>query len=261
MEQRSEFLETALAAAQAAAEVIRELYQSNLTVRTKADKTPVTDADVAAERVIHSVLSASFPEHDFYGEETGRTETDSDYLWLVDPIDGTKAFVRQYPFFSTQIALMYQGEIIVGVSSAPVFGELAWAERDGGAWLNGAPLNVSDVDALEEAAISFGNIHSIASSGAWVDLGRIVSRCNRIRGYGDFLQYHLLAGGKIDGVVESDVNILDIAALSVIVNEAGGVFTDLDGGRVRLETRSVLAGNPAIYERLAALLHPSLQGV
>ncbi|MEM7612247.1 MAG: inositol monophosphatase family protein [Pseudomonadota bacterium] len=258
--EKSRFLQVALQAAELAAEVIREGYQGNFEVRTKADATPVTEVDVDAERVIREHIRAAFPQHDFYGEELGREGQGSDYLWLVDPIDGTKAFVRQYPFFSTQIALMHRDELILGVSSAPVAGELAWAEIDNGAWLNGKPISVSSIDVLEHAAVSLGNMHTLADGPGWSDLGRIVARCGRIRGYGDFLHYHLLASGRIEVVIESDVNILDIAALAVITREAGGVFTDIDGGRIDLETTSVLAGNPAMYERIAGMLHPAPVG-
>lgn len=254
--QQSEFLKIAIRAAEAAAEVIKRGYTKNIEVQTKADLTPVTAIDIEAEETIKRIISGHFPEHGFYGEETGRSDNDSEYLWLVDPIDGTKAFVRHYPFFSTQIALMYRGEIILGVSSAPLYGELAWAEQDSGAWLNGERLSVSDIDTLESSAISIGNVHTLAQGEGWDYLGRIVARCGRIRGYGDFLHYHLLAAGKLEAVIESDLNILDIAALSVIVTEAGGVFTDLDGGRISLETRSVLAANVPMYERLAGMLHP-----
>ena len=250
------YLATALEAAEQAALVIREGYDGGFDVRMKADATPVTDVDEAAETVIRKVLNEAWPDHAIYGEEQGRSGGDDAFLWLVDPIDGTKAFVRGYPFFSTQIALMHEGEIVLGVSSAPLYGEVAWAHQDGGAFLNGESVRVSDIHRLESAAISLGNVHTLAGDARWTDLGRIVARCGRIRGYGDFLHYHLLASGRIEAVVESDVNILDIAALSVIVTEAGGVFTDIDGGRLRLDTRSVLAGNPAIYERVSALLHP-----
>jgi histidinol-phosphatase len=214
------FLATALDAARAAADVIRRYYQRNLEVTIKSDKSPVTQADVESERVIRSILSQQFPQHGFYGEETGQSALDAEYLWLVDPIDGTKAFVREYPMFSTQIALMHLGRLIVGVSSAPVYGELAYAEIGNGAWLNDRPLRVSEIDAVESCAISAGNLKSLAKSSHWSSYGDLVARANRIRGYGDFLHYHLLAAGKIDVVIESDVNILDIAALAVIVEAA-----------------------------------------
>jgi histidinol-phosphatase len=131
-----------------------------------------------------------------------------------------------------------------------MFDELAWAERGHGAWLNDGQLRVSEVDAVEDATISTGNLKSLAQCAGWARLADWVAKAGRFRGYGDFYHYHLLAAGKIDAVIESDVNILDIAALSVLVEEAGGVFTDFNGRPPGLETRSVLAGNPAMHAQL-----------
>jgi len=248
--QSSAHLEVALEAARAAAKISSDYYAGNFTVTTKADMTPVTQADVECEQKIREIILAEFPEHGFYGEETGRTREDAEYLWLVDPIDGTKGFVRQYPFFSTQIALMHEGEIVLGVSSGTMMQELAWAEKGRGAWLNGEALATSDINELARAAVSTGNLKSLAAGEGWSKLGGIVALADRIRGYGDFYHYHLLAGGKIEAVIESDVNILDIAALSIIVTEAGGVFTDLNGDAIGLETRSVLAANTALHDQL-----------
>jgi histidinol-phosphatase len=247
-------LQPALRAARAAAKISREYYAGNFTVTTKEDLTPVTQADVECEHKIREIILEQFPEHGFYGEETGRTRDDADFLWLVDPIDGTKGFVRQYPFFSTQIALMHDGEVVLGVSSGTMMDELAWAEKGHGAWLNGKQLKVSNIKDPDRAAVSTGNLKSLASGEGWGSLGEIVARADRIRGYGDFYHYHLLASGKIEAVIESDVNILDVAALSIIVTEAGGVFSDLNGGRVNLETRSVLAANPSLHEQFLAHL-------
>jgi histidinol-phosphatase len=246
-------LAAALEAAEAAARVIRELYARRLAVRVKADASPVTEADVRAEQAIRAVLAARFPGYGFYGEETGR-ELRGTATWLVDPIDGTKAFVREYPMFSTQIALMRAGRLVLGVSSAPLYGELAFAERGQGAYLNGRRLRVSEVARLEDAALSAGNLRTLAGGPGWARFGAVVARVNRIRGYGDFLHYHLLAAGKIDAVVESDVNILDVAALAVLVEEAGGHFTALDGAPLGLGTTTALAANPRLHALLRAAL-------
>jgi histidinol-phosphatase len=250
----SPFLDTALDAARAAADVIRHYYQRNLEVVIKADKSPVTQADVETEKVIHKIISERFPSHGFYGEETGQSAMDAEYLWLVDPIDGTKAFVREYPFFSTQIALMHRGRLILGVSSAPVYGELAWGEIGKGAFLNDKPIKVSELDTIEASAISAGNLKTLANSDRWGKFGKLVARAHRNRGYGDFLHYHLLAAGKIDVVIESDVNILDIAALSVIVEAAGGKFTDLHGDALTLDTTTVLASNGKLHSAVLSAL-------
>lgn len=240
-------LKIALDAAEAAAIICRDYYRGNFDVTIKEDKTPVTVADIESEQAIRKIILDAFPGHGFYGEESGKSGDGAEFLWLVDPIDGTKAFVRQYPFFSTQIALMRNGEVVLGVSCGTMFDELAWAERGRGAWLNGERLEVSDIDAPERAAISTGNLKSLAATRGWARLGELVAKCDRIRGYGDFYHYHLLAAGKIDAVIESDVNILDIAAVSVIVAEAGGTFTDLDGEAPGMGTRSVLAANPVLH--------------
>ncbi len=241
-------LAAALEAAQAAADVVRHYYQSNLAITIKADKSPVTEADVETEKTIRAILAAKFPQHGFYGEETGSNALDAEYVWIVDPIDGTKAFVREYPMFSTQIALMHKGRLIVGVSSAPVYGELAFGEIGVGAWLNDAPVRVSTVDEIEAAALSTGNLKTLATGPQWPAFGRLVGRLGRIRGYGDFLHYHLLASGRIDAVVESDVNVLDVGACAVIVEAAGGRFTDLDGGAFGIDGRNVLATNGRLHQ-------------
>lgn len=249
------YLESALAAASAAAEEILRYYRGDLTVELKADQSPVTIADRRAEEIIKGMLLTDFPQHGFFGEESGKQQAGAEYLWLVDPIDGTKSFVGGYDMFSTQIALMHQGNLILGVSSAPAAGEVAWAARGEGARIDGTPVRVSVRSSLEDAAVSTGNLQSLARSPKWANLGRIFAAANRTRGYGDYYHYHRLAAGQLDAVIESDVNILDIAALSVIVSEAGGVFTDLQGAPPDLSTHSVLAATPALHGLLLEMLN------
>jgi histidinol-phosphatase len=250
----SEELSAALAAAGAAAEVINAYYRRNPSVRIKPDQSPVTEADVRAEEVIRTTLSRTFPGYGFYGEETGQHAMGAESIWLVDPIDGTKSFVREAPFFSTQIALMRAGELVLGVSNAPAYGELAWAERGGGAYLNEQRVRVSEVSRFEEAFMSIGNFKSLTRPPHWSRLGALFGRLERVRGYGDFVHYHLLARGSLDVVIESDINILDIAALVVLVREAGGTFTDLAGTPVGLDTTSVLASNGALHAAVQTAL-------
>ena len=247
------FLDKAVEAARAAEAIMRGYYHGDFEVEHKADASPVTIADIECERAIKGVLSEAFPEHGFQGEELGTDDGDADYVWLIDPIDGTKSFVRGYPFFSTQIALRHRGELIVGVSNAPMFngGELAAAANGQGATLNGEPIATSPVDSLAKTSLSLGNIASLAASPAWTGLGELIGQVHRIRGYGDFYHYHLLASGRIDAVLESDLNILDIAALTVILREAGGDITELGGGAIDLPTRSVLATNGRLRDAIA----------
>lgn len=254
---RNPFLDIALQAAKAGEEVIRHYYDANVKVTMKEDYTPVTVADVETENKIKEVILGAFPDHGFYGEETGKTNPDAEYNWLIDPIDGTKSFVRQYPFFSTQIALMHKDEIIVGVSNGVLFNELAWASKGEGAFLNDQPIRVSEFNELRDAALSTGNIATLASQPRrWQGLAKLAQQVNRTRGYGDFYHYHLLASGKIEIIVESNVNILDVGALSVIVKEAGGMFTDLEGQDLTLDTTSVLACNSQnLYQSVYSMIN------
>lgn len=247
-------LEAALAAASDASAIIRAHYARAVPARAKADGSPVTDADVAAEQAIRAIVEARFPGDGFHGEETGAERLDAEHVWLVDPIDGTKSFVRGYPMFSTQIAVMHRGRLELGVSSAPAYGETAWAERGAGAFLGGERLAVSGIARLEEATLSTGNLRTLARGPRWAAFGRLVTSLDRIRGFGDFLHYHLLAAGKIDAVLESDINILDIAALTVIVEEAGGRVTDLEGATVGLGSTSILATNGALHDAILGVL-------
>ena len=230
----SKELTAALEAARAAADVIRAYYRRDPSVHIKPDQSPVTEADVRAEEVIRALLARSFPGYGFYGEETGQHAMGAESIWLVDPIDGTKSFVRETPFFSTQIALMRAGELVLGVSNAPAYEELAWAERGGGAFLNEQSIRVSEVGKLADAFVSIGNLKRLTQPPRWPRLG-------------EFL-------GALEVVIESDVNILDIAALVVLVREAGGTFTDLAGAPVGLGTTSVLATNGAVHAAVLAAL-------
>ncbi|MFC5740242.1 inositol monophosphatase family protein [Dyella tabacisoli] len=251
-------LNAAREAAAVAAEVLLHYWRRGVVVELKSDATPVTVADREAELAIRKVLQAALPQAAIYGEEFGHDSGgDQGLLWLVDPLDGTKSFVRRTPFFSTQIALMHRGELVLGVSSAPVYGETMWASSGAGAWYDGERVQVAATSEMAQAVISTGNIKSLTNDARWQALGGLIRDCNRSRGYGDFCHYHLLARGSLDLVLESDLNILDIAALAVIVREAGGVFTDLDGHALNLDTRSALAGTPAIHAQALQRLSSS----
>lgn len=243
-------LDIAIGAARAAGDCIARHFARGVEVEIKPDATPVTVADREAEDVIRETLKRHFPDHAILGEEGGR-EGEGECLWLVDPLDGTKSFVRGTPFFSVQVALMWAGELVLGVSHAPLYGETMWARQGGGAFLDGKRVRVAATTDLPDAVLSLGNILTLArAAGRWGELGKLIGSVNRTRGYGDFCHYHLLARGALDIVIESDVNILDIAALSVIVREAGGVFTDLEGRPPALATGSVLASVPALHAGL-----------
>lgn len=243
------WLTVAKTAAEAAESIAMSFFQSDLQVETKADESPVTEADRACERAIRSVISEAFPDHALVGEEYGGEQAGR-HVWLIDPIDGTRSFIRGLPFWSIQIALMVDGELVLGVSSAPAFNERACALAGHGATINEVPLEIRAVDSLSQSDISFGNIRSLARSPQWPWMGRLIGQAARTRGYGDFYSYHRLAAGQQDVVIESDVNILDIAALTVLVREAGGCVSDLQGEPIGLKTTSILAACPSLHATL-----------
>lgn len=205
----------------------------DLHVMTKPDLTPVTDADRAVEEGIRRTLSRARSRDAILGEEQGTTGH-SQRRWIVDPIDGTKNFVRGVPVWATLIGLEVDGEIVVGVVSAPALNRRWWAMKDGGAWtgtslLRASSIQVSDVSRIEDASFSYASIDGWEEHGLLDDFLALSRRCWRTRAYGDFWSYMLLAEGAVDIAAEPELELYDMAALDVIVREAGGIFTSLDG--------------------------------
>lgn len=251
---RQAALVVAKRAAERAGTIIASHFRSALAVEHKADESPVTRADREAEIAIRETLREAFPDDAIYGEEYGH-DGQGPRLWLVDPLDGTKAFVRGYDFVSTQIALAVEDRIEVAVSMAPLRNECAHALRTGGSVVDGARAQTSSTIAIDGAHLSTGNLKSLALSPGFARLAAVIPRLGRIRGYGDYVHYHLLARGALDAVLESDVHILDVAALSLIVSEAGGVLTDLYGNTLTMQSTSVLAAaTPQLHQALLSAL-------
>jgi histidinol-phosphatase len=204
----------------------------DLRVDTKPDLTPVTDADESAERQLREALGKQRPDDAVFGEEFGGTTTFTGRQWVLDPIDGTKNFVRGVPVWCTLIALLDDGVPVVGVVSAPALGRRWWAAQGNGAfgWFNGTTrrLSVSAVADLGAASLSYSDLTT-----GWEDRrDQFVALTDcvwRVRGYGDFWSYCLVAEGAVDVAVEPEVKLWDLAPLDVIVREAGGSFTGIDG--------------------------------
>ena len=245
----SQFLKVALDAAKNAEEIITTYYTGDaMKVEMKADETPVTLADRGAEKVIRETIKAAFPDHGFLGEEYGIEEADSPYVWIIDPIDATKNYIRKIPIFGTQIALMKGADLILGVSNAPLLNELLYAEAGGGAFLNGKPIAVSSVTQPEEAMICHGGLRWFTEKGTFPGVYNLINAVARSRGFGDFYMYHLVASGRADVVVEAAISIWDIAAITVIVREAGGKVTDIQGQPVTKDTASLAATNGVLHD-------------
>jgi|SRR5262252_1231811 len=234
---------------------MRRFRALDLDVHAKADMSPVTDADLATEESLRNVLSRARPRDAMLGEEYGRTGF-GQRCWVIDPIDGTMNFVRGVPVWATLIGLMADGQPTVGVVSAPALGRRWWGARDGGAWTGrsltkAAPCRVSEVSKLADASLSYSDIASWEQAGRltqFIDLAKSVSRT---RAYGDFWSHVLVAEGAVDISAEYDVSLWDLAAVQVIVEEAGGIFTDLSGNTTP-DGGSVLCTNGLLHD---AALH------
>ncbi|WP_134768642.1 inositol monophosphatase family protein [Nocardioides sp. 1609] len=229
----------------------------DLHVMSKPDLSPVTDADQAVEEGIRRTLSRVRSRDAITGEEQG-TSGNSQRRWIVDPIDGTKNFVRGVPVWATLIALAVDDEVVLGVVSAPQLQRRWWASKGGGAYtgrslLKATAMQVSDVRRLEDASLSYASFHGWEERGRLDDFMSLARRCWRTRAYGDFWSYMLLAEGAVDLAAEPELEVYDMAALDIIVREAGGRFTSLDGSDGPWG-RNVLASNGHLHEAALSFL-------
>ncbi|KQH77194.1 histidinol phosphatase [Mycobacterium gordonae] len=256
-------LQFALELADRADELTRARFGAlDLRVDTKPDLTPVTDADEAVETELREAIAGGRPGDSVLGEEFGGTTSWHGRQWIIDPIDGTKNFVRGVPVWASLIALLDDGIPVVGVVSAPALQRRWWAARGQGAFASvaGDPprrLSVSAVAQLDSASLSFSSLSGWAEKGLrgrFIDLTDAVWR---VRAYGDFLSYCLLAEGAVDIAAEPEVSVWDLAALDVLVHEAGGRFTSLDG-TTGPHGGSAVATNGLLHEDVLNQLRPAV---
>ncbi|BBE23287.1 histidinol-phosphatase [Arthrobacter sp. MN05-02] len=233
----------------------------DLRIETKPDLTPVTDADRSAEEAIRGQLSRARPRDAVLGEEFGSTGSGS-RRWVIDPIDGTKNFVRGVPVWATLISLIDEGRPVVGVVSAPALGKRWWAAEGTGAYTGKSlaaaqRLRVSNVSRLEDASLSYSSLSGWRERGALAEFVNLTDRVWRTRAYGDFWSYCLVAEGAVDVACEPELNLHDMAALVPIVTEAGGRFTSLDGEDGPFGGNA-LATNGTLHSEVLRTLNPDV---
>ncbi|MEU6021752.1 histidinol-phosphatase [Micromonospora sp. NPDC047134] len=228
----------------------------DLRVESKPDLTPVSDADTAVEREIRALLAQQRPEDGLLGEEYGVTPAVGARQWVVDPIDGTKNFVRGVPIWATLIALLEDGRPVVGVVSAPALGRRWWAAQGAGAYAgpdvdSGEPIRVSQVRDLADASLCYSSLSGWEESGQLEPVLQLMRDTWRSRAYGDFYGYMLLAEGALDVMIEPELSLWDVAALVPIVTEAGGIMTDLEGAAAPAGTEtSAVASNNMLHSNI-----------
>jgi len=226
----------------------------DLHVETKPDLTPVSEADHAVEAAIRERLAAARPADAILGEEMGTTG-DARRRWIVDPIDGTKSYVRGVPVWATLLALEADGELTIGVVSAPALGRRWWAATGGGAFADGDPIRVSEVRALEDAQLCFANFMDWEPKGLGEPMLRLARRAWRAVGFGDFWGHMLVAEGAAEVMIEPELALWDVAALRPIVTEAGGRCTDL-AGRPATGPGGCVTTNGRVHDDVLGALGP-----
>ena len=252
------WLDVALAACDEADTIARSHFRRDLQIDTKPDRSFVTQADTAIERMIRARLHDAFPDHGLVGEEYGTESGDASVRWYIDPIDGTHNFIRGIPLFGTLLAVERDGEMQAAVLSASALDERWWGWRGGGAWARnrGEPprrIHVSGVTTLADAQILYGSARDLEASGRAPGFQGILHDAWRERGFGDFWGYALVAEGAAEAMIEVDLSAWDAAAPFLLIEEAGGRATDFEGRRA-VDSRSFIATNGAMHETIRARL-------
>jgi histidinol-phosphatase len=242
----------------------------DLVVETKPDLTPVTEADLAVEAALRDHLATARPADAVVGEEFGATEGrgGAGRRWIIDPIDGTKNFVRGIPAWATLIALEDHGAIVAGVASAPALGRRWWAGRDLGAWTTRAlgaenqgpqPIRTSAIRRLGDAQLSYSSLNGWTAHGGPANLLELAGRCWRSRAFGDFWSHVMVAEGSCEIGLDPEVSLWDLAALQIIVEEAGGRFSDLSGA-ARPDGGSAVSTNGLLHDEVLSVMQQVAPG-
>ncbi len=246
-------LRLALELADAADAITLQHFQSaTLTVRTKIDMSPVSEADEAVERALRERLAAERPDDGIVGEEFGASGSGA-RRWVIDPIDATANYVRGIPVYGTLIALVENDVPTVGVIAAPAMSRRWWASRGDGAFCNGRPMHVSRIDTVENAHIAYSSVKDWEHFNLGEPFLALMRRCTRARGFGDFWMHMLVAEGAIEIAVEPVVAAWDVATVQIIVEEAGGRFTDLRGD-ARFDGGNALSTNGLLHDAVLEAL-------
>lgn len=249
------FREVAIKAVKEAEKAILKYCQEEIKFDLKPDKTPVTLADKEAEKVIKNVIKGVFPDHSFLGEEEGVDNHLSEYRWIIDPIDGTKNFMRQINIWGALLALEKNGELILGVTNAPLLKELTVAEKGRGAYKNNKKLKVSNIEKLEDSFIAHGTLSSFNKINKVENLLKLCNGVLSNRGFGDFWPHIFVAEGKIDCLIEANVKYWDMAATKLIIEEAGGIVTDIYGDNLNDKSTTMIATNGKIHSQVLEIFN------
>lgn len=248
----ADILEEATEIVERGSRVALSYFRQALLIESKPDKSPVTIADKKTEEAIRSELTKAFPDHGIVGEEFGEEAANRDFVWTIDPIDGTRSFIRGIPLFGTLVALLERGEPVLGIAVLPALDETYVAGKGLGAFCDGLPLHVSNTHALDGAFVCCGDSNAFEAAGKRRYQEELFRRSELVRGYSDCFGHTLVLRGAIDAMIDPVVSIWDIAPLVCLIQEAGGVYFGFDGTS-SVQNKSFITCNPALRDQLLKL--------
>lgn len=245
----SSLLDEAIDIAERASHIALAHFRQRLLIEMKADQTPVTAADRKTEEAIRKDINKKFPSHGIFGEEFGKEIPDAEYVWTVDPIDGTRSFIRGIPLFGTLLGLLHQGKPVLGVMVLPAMEEIYYAAEGMGAFCNDTQLHVSPVTVLEKALVSCGDVSCFESTGNMRLLLSLMRKAELVRGYTDCFGHAMVLRGAVDAMIDPLVALWDVAPIACLVKEAGGEYFSLDGKGL-LEATTFVSSTPALRSQI-----------
>jgi len=253
----SEFMDIAIESAHRAGKLILNLFHKDIEITTKLDRSILTEADLKADTLIKTIIHDNFPNHDMLSEESGRENNPSEYLWIIDPLDGTTNFSVHNPFFAVSISLVYKNQPLLGVIYSPIQDELFTAESNRGANLNNQPITVDEKGTLEDLFLAYGNGRDINSRKQMVEIfGKLKLLNNKVRQVGAAaLELCYVASGRFGAFLMPGLNAWDVFAGALIVKEAGGVVTDFQNKPLTLTSSDIIACSPSIHPILLDIIN------
>ncbi len=246
-------LESAIDIAERAGSVALSYFRQKILIEMKENMTPVTVADKKTEEFIRNEIAQRYSEHGILGEEFENSGLDREFVWTIDPIDGTRSFIRGIPLWGTLLGLLHRGEPVLGVMVLPAINETYSAAHGLGAFCNGVPIHASPVHKLESAVVSMGDVNCFESSGRQALLKKLQERAELCRGYTDCFGHSLVFRGAVDVMVDPLVSIWDVAPLAVIAKESGGDYFDLETGQSTIRGKSFVTCNSMLKQQLLDL--------
>lgn len=229
---------------------IMKWFRADFKVHLKADQSPVTIADQNAETILRRKISRDFPGHGIIGEEFGEETADAEWVWTIDPIDGTRSFVRGLPLFASLIALLHKGDPVMGVISLPAFGERVWAAKGVGAFYGAQRLRVSANKNLKKAVVATADIYCFREKKCLKLFSDLSREAKLLRTYPDAFGHLMAARGAVDVMVDPWAYIWDYAPCKIVVQEAGGQFANFTGNQKSITEGTAITGNPALVEKV-----------